>query len=104
LDRLLDHAQTDAWAHAHPDVPREWLAALVAEVGDAADAASITLNARELAILRMAGSGRSNQQIASSMTVTVNTVKWYLKNIYTKLGATNRTEATSIARREGLLA
>lgn len=51
----------------------------------------------------MVGSGRSNQQIASSMTVTVNTIKWYLKNIYTKLGATNRTEATSIARREGLL-
>ena len=103
LHRLLDHAQSDAWADAHPEVPREWLAALVAELGESCAAAPTALNARELAILRMVGSGRSNQQIATSMTVTVNTVKWYLKNIYTKLGATNRTEATAIARQEGLL-
>ncbi|HEY5879877.1 MAG TPA: LuxR C-terminal-related transcriptional regulator [Nakamurella sp.] len=104
LHRLLDHAQSDAWADAHPEVPREWLAGLVAELGESCAVAPTTLNARELAILRMVGSGRSNQQIANSMTVTVNTVKWYLKNIYTKLGATNRTEATAIARQEGLLA
>jgi ATP/maltotriose-dependent transcriptional regulator MalT len=30
-------------------------------------------------------------------------VKWYLKNIYTKLGVANRTEAVSVARRSGLL-
>ena len=47
--------------------------------------------------------GRSNQQIARSLTVTVNTVKWYLENIYTKLGASNRAEAVSLARRGGLL-
>ena len=65
---------------------------------DAAD-----LNARELAILRMLDVGRSNQQIARALGVTVNTVKWYLKNIYAKLGATNRAEAVSTARRGGLL-
>ncbi len=102
LDRLLAQAGTRAWAKAHPDVPRDWLAALVAQAGDDPEAASSGLTARELDILRMVGSGRTNQQIATSLTVTVNTVKWYLKNIYTKLGATNRTEATAIARREGL--
>jgi DNA-binding CsgD family transcriptional regulator len=30
-------------------------------------------------------------------------VKWYLKNIYAKLGATSRAEAVSTARRGGLL-
>ena len=102
LDRLLAQAGTRAWAKAHPDVPRDWLAALVAQAGDDPEAASSGLTARELDILRMVGSGRTNQQIATSLTVSVNTVKWYLKNIYTKLGATNRTEATAIARREGL--
>ena len=51
----------------------------------------------------MVDTGRSNQQIAGTLNVTVNTVKWYLKNIYTKLGAANRGQATSIARREGWL-
>ena len=61
------------------------------------------LNARELAVLRMLDVGRSNQQIAHALGVTVNTVKWYLKNIYAKLGATSRAEAVSTARRAGLL-
>ena len=70
--------------------------------GPARDASG--LNGRELAIVRMLDAGRSNPQIARELTVTVNTVKWYLKNIYTKLGATNRAEAVSSARRGGLLA
>lgn len=61
------------------------------------------VNARELAVLRMLDVGRSNQQIAHTLGVTVNTVKWYLKNIYAKLAATNRAEAVSAARRSGLL-
>ena len=66
--------------------------------------AFLTLNHwREAEILQMLDTGRGNQQIASALGVTVNTVKWYLKNIYGKLGAGNRTEAVSIARRRGLL-
>ena len=71
-------------------------------VAPARDASGLT--GRELAIVRMLDAGRSNPQIARELTVTVNTVKWYLKNIYTKLGATNRAEAVSSARRGGLLA
>ena len=62
-----------------------------------------TSNARELAVLRMLDVGRSNQQIGRALGVTVNTVKWYLKNIYAKLGATSRAEAVSTARRAGIL-
>jgi LuxR family maltose regulon positive regulatory protein/serine/threonine-protein kinase PknK len=51
----------------------------------------------------MLDTGRSNPQIARELTVTVNTVKWYLKNIYAKIGATNPAEAVSTARRGGLL-
>ena len=36
--------------------------------------------------------------------VTVNTVKWYLKNIFSKLDVANRAEAVSAARRGGLVA
>ena len=37
---------------------------------------------RARAVLRMLDVGRSNQQIARALGVTVNTVKWYLKNIF----------------------
>jgi serine/threonine-protein kinase PknK len=79
------------------------LAAAIAGGGAPDGPATGRLNAREQAILRMVDTGRSNQQIAVTLNVTVNTVKWYLKNIYTKLGAANRGQATSIARQEGWL-
>lgn len=61
------------------------------------------LNARELAIVQMLDRGCSNQHIANALTISVNTVKWYLKEINAKLGAANRSEAVSQARRSGLL-
>ncbi|GLZ48819.1 hypothetical protein Acsp06_50040 [Actinomycetospora sp. NBRC 106375] len=66
-------------------------------------AVSFDISGRELEILRMLDVGGTNQEIARALTVTVNTVKWYLKNIYSKLDASNRTEAVSVARRGGLL-
>ena len=65
--------------------------------------AQALLNARELTIVQMLDRGCSNQRIAHSLTVSVNTVKWYLKNINAKLGAANRSEAVSQARRCGVL-
>jgi LuxR family maltose regulon positive regulatory protein/serine/threonine-protein kinase PknK len=105
LGRLLERARADTWPDACPPVPTDQLAALVAWTLEARPGAACPtdLNGRELAILRMLDTGRTNQQIAHSLTVTVNTVKWYLKNIYAKLGATNRSEAVSTARRSGLL-
>ena len=93
------HRLVERWPAGAPPVPG--LAELLARVAPAKDTSG--LNGRELAILRMLDAGRSNPQIARELTVTVNTVKWYLKNIYAKLGATNRAEAVSTARRGGLL-
>ena len=93
LDRLVER-----WPEGVP--PVVGFGELV--VAPARDASGLT--GRELAIVKMLDAGRSNPQIARELTVTVNTVKWYLKNIYTKLGATNRAEAVSSARRGGLLA
>ena len=93
------HRLVERWPEGAPPVPG--LAELLARVAPAKDTSG--LNGRELAILRMLDTGRSNPQIARELTVTVNTVKWYLKNIYAKLGATNRAEAVSTARRGGLL-
>ncbi|HVE27888.1 MAG TPA: LuxR C-terminal-related transcriptional regulator, partial [Sporichthya sp.] len=61
------------------------------------------LSAREIDILRLLDRGLSNKEIARNLRITTNTVKWYLKSIYLKLGATRRGEAVSEARRRALI-
>ena len=84
--------------------PAEELGALLATAPQPISRASAgDLNGRELEVVRMLDLGRSNQQIARALGVTVNTVKWHLKNIFSKLDVANRAEAASVARRGGLL-
>jgi predicted ATPase/DNA-binding CsgD family transcriptional regulator len=61
------------------------------------------LTKRELDVIRLVASGMTNPQIAGELTLTVGTVKWYLHQIYTKLGVTNRTQASVVAQELNLL-
>lgn len=63
----------------------------------------ILLSDRELEILKLVASGKSNQSIADQLSISENTVKYHLKNILQKLGVSNRTEAVTIAMHKGLL-
>jgi len=60
------------------------------------------LNARELEILALFAEHRSNQEIADSLILSLNTVKWYARQIYSKLAVGNRREAVERAKRLGL--
>ena len=62
------------------------------------------LSPRERAVLRYLPTMMSNQEIASEMFVSVNTVKTHLKSIYRKLDVADRREAVSRARSLELLA
>ncbi|HEC36131.1 MAG TPA: helix-turn-helix domain-containing protein [Anaerolineae bacterium] len=59
------------------------------------------LSKRELEILQLVATGATNREVAYRLGISVNTVKVHLRNIFTKLGAESRTEATMIAVREG---
>ena len=59
--------------------------------------ARIEFSNKEREALRLAAAGGSNQEISRSLGVTIHTVKWYLANIYTKLGVRNRTAAVKAA-------
>ena len=61
------------------------------------------LTPRELELLQELPSLRTAEEIASTMFVSVNTVKTHLRGIYRKLGVANRREAIVLARRRGLL-
>ena len=61
------------------------------------------LTSRELEILTLIANGLTNQQIADRTFVAFETVKWYLKQIYGKLQASNRAQAVFAARALGLI-
>ncbi len=57
------------------------------------------LNPRELQILKLIAEGYSNREISQKFFISVGTVKWHTSNIYGKLGARNRVEAVTLARK-----
>jgi DNA-binding NarL/FixJ family response regulator len=54
------------------------------------------LSEREAAVLALVAQGLTNTQIAQRLSISDNTVKFHLQNIYSKLGVTNRTEAVGV--------
>lgn len=61
------------------------------------------LTEREKEILERMATGLSDQQIAAALFLSSNTVRWYNRQIYDKLGVGNRTQAIAQARALGLL-
>lgn len=94
---LADRLATSSTPSSTKPRSGEWPSSTVA--GDSCEA----LKEREIEILVMLDQGRSNKEIARVMAVGVNTVKWYLKSVYAKLGVASRTQAVYQARRNGLL-
>jgi DNA-binding NarL/FixJ family response regulator len=61
------------------------------------------LTDRELEVLQLLAQGLPNKEIASNLDISAHTVKFHISGIYTKLGATNRTEAVRLGVRQGFI-
>ncbi len=62
-----------------------------------------SLTERELDVLRLVVAGQRNKEIAASLGISENTVKFHLRNILDKLHAQSRSEVVARAVREGLV-
>ncbi len=67
-----------------------------------ADVSDWKLGERELEVLQLLAAGQRNRAIAAKLHISENTVKFHLRNIYRKVGATSRTEAIAMAHNNGL--
>ncbi len=61
------------------------------------------LSLREVEVLRLVAAGRSNQQIADELVISLNTMARHVSNIFDKTGCANRAEAASYAHRHELV-
>lgn len=63
----------------------------------------LVLTSREIEVLQLVGAGYDNQEIGAALTISHETVKNHLRNIYSKLGLANRYQAITFAFRNQLV-
>ena len=78
-------------------VPPEIAAYLAEHLGDE------TLSRREMEILQEVAAGHRNRDIAARLFIATETVKVHVRHIMDKLGASDRTQAVTIAARRGII-
>jgi len=61
------------------------------------------LTSRELEVLRLAARGLSNKEIARSLLISSKTTGTHVEHIYTKIGVSNRAQASLFAMKHGLM-
>jgi DNA-binding NarL/FixJ family response regulator len=62
-----------------------------------------SLTPRERDVLTLAADGNSNKQISAKLSLSEDTVKGYMRLIFAKLGASDRTHAVTLAMRRGII-
>lgn len=81
----------------------ELLSRLLPRLNPDRDLPRVELTLRELEVLSLISEGLTNAEIATSLVVSVNTVRNHVANLSAKLGAHSKLEALAIAIREGRL-
>jgi len=66
-------------------------------------AAHPTLTSREIEVMKLVAAGRRDKEIAVALSISTHTVRVHMKNIFTKLDVSDRTEAMNVAIRRGIV-
>ena len=93
--------------HEESSTTRQYLSTLLAAAGGAASGgrheAPGGLTRQEHKVLVQLASGLNNRELASTLFISEGTLKWHLKNIYSKLGVSNRLSAVNAAKKLGMM-
>jgi len=89
----------------HPAVTAKVVAeySRISRIGDMESSLENPLSAREIEILKLVASGKSNKEIADILVIAEGTVKNHLSNILSKLGVKDRMQAVFKATEFGIL-
>jgi NarL family two-component system response regulator LiaR len=90
-------------AHAGRATLSPEAAQALVETSNLPPAPGLDLTEREREVLALMIEGLNNTQIAGRLTVSPSTIKSHVSNILSKLGAASRTEAVSLALRNGIV-
>jgi LuxR family transcriptional regulator, maltose regulon positive regulatory protein len=106
LSQLLaafEHEQQDASPSVMAATTGEPARASARQASARSSVPAVSLTRREQEVLRLLAAGASNQDIAHTLVISLDTVKKHVSNLLGKLGASNRTQAISQARARSLL-
>jgi DNA-binding NarL/FixJ family response regulator len=94
-DELLNAIRTVAKGGKH--IPAAIAQRLVEHIRDDA------ISEREGQVLLLVATGKRNKEIAAELSIAEDTVKMHVRNIFSKLNVTDRTEAVTVALRRGII-
>ena len=97
LDTIRDAASDK------PPSPFSSYGKILASMKDRSSNSAVDLTPRELQVLRHVGYGLSNDEIARSLEISVETIKEHVQNILRKMGVQDRTQAAVWAVKQGLV-
>ena len=98
-----DLARAIRAAHAGRATLSPDVAQVIVHTAGQPPAIGLDLTERERVVLALMVEGLNNTQIAGELTVSPSTVKSHVSNILSKLGVASRTEAVTLALRQGLV-
>jgi len=87
-------------------VPRRMIPEVLRRVADSTPLSQgnpVTLTSREMQVIRGAAKGHTTKRLAKDLGLSAPSIETYLRNIFRKLGASNRGEAVSTALKLGLI-
>jgi DNA-binding NarL/FixJ family response regulator len=90
-------------ANGKPPSPSSGYGKVLASMRDRSSNPTLDLTPRELQVLRHIGYGLSNEEIARSMGISVETIKEHVQNILRKMGVQDRTQAAVWVVKQGLV-
>lgn len=88
-------------AAGHAVFPAGWLALLRRA---RADSLGAHLSARQLQVLELLSRGLTNHEIAGQLEISLNTVKFHLREIYGRVGVANRVQAARLLAQQHVAA